>query len=86
MCYNMHIRNKCFNSYTCYKRNNSYQGFNKERAHMTETARELRNKYVREWNAKNKDKVKATQKRYWEKKAAQAAQAQAASMPPAVEA
>lgn len=53
---------------------------------MTETARELRNKYVREWNAKNKDKVKATQKRYWEKKAAQAAQAQAASMPPAVEA
>lgn len=32
-------------------------------------ARKIRNKHNREWRAKNKDRVKAIQKRYWEKKA-----------------
>lgn len=42
---------------------------------MTEQARELRRAYKREWNRKNKDKVKAAQERYWDRKA-QAAQDQ----------
>lgn len=33
------------------------------------SAREARNAYMREWRAKNKDKVKATQDRYWKRKA-----------------
>lgn len=37
---------------------------------MTERAKEARRAYRREWNRKNKDKVKAAQARYWEKKAA----------------
>lgn len=36
---------------------------------MTEEAKKLKNKYAREWRAKNKDKVKAAQLRYWERKA-----------------
>ncbi len=36
---------------------------------MTKEAKEKRNAYYREWRAKNKDKVKAASKRYWEKKA-----------------
>lgn len=36
---------------------------------MTEAAREARRAYKREWNKKNRDKVKAAQDRYWEKKA-----------------
>ncbi len=32
-------------------------------------AREERNAYFREWRAKNKDKVKAINKRYWENRA-----------------
>lgn len=32
-------------------------------------AREERLAYMREWRAKNKDKVRANNKRYWEKKA-----------------
>jgi len=39
---------------------------------MTERAKEARRAYRREWNRKNKDKVKAAQARYWEKKAAAA--------------
>ncbi|RII32132.1 hypothetical protein D2A34_24750 [Clostridium chromiireducens] len=31
-------------------------------------AKEQRNAYMKEWRAKNKDKVKAAQDRYWEKK------------------
>ena len=40
---------------------------------MNEQAKEMRRAYKRAWNAKNKDKVKAAQQRYWERKA-QAAQ------------
>lgn len=35
---------------------------------MDEKAKEARNKYMREWRAKNKDKVKVIQERYWKKK------------------
>lgn len=35
---------------------------------MTEEAREERNRYQREWRAKNKDRVRAIHRRYWEKK------------------
>jgi len=38
---------------------------------MTEQAREARRAYKREWNRKNRDKVKAAQERYWNKKAAE---------------
>lgn len=37
---------------------------------ITEIAREAQRKYQREWRAKNKDKVAAINRRYWEKKAA----------------
>ena len=39
---------------------------------MTDQAREARRLYKKEWNRRNKDKVKAAQARYWEKKAATA--------------
>lgn len=39
---------------------------------MSDKAKELRRAYKREWNRKNKDKVKAAQERYWQKKAAAA--------------
>ena len=39
---------------------------------MTEAAKEARRAYKREWNRKNKDKVKEAQRRYWEKRAAEA--------------
>ena len=38
---------------------------------MTEQAREARRAYKREWNRKNRDKVRAAQERYWNKKAAE---------------
>lgn len=41
---------------------------------MTEAARQARNAYRRNWYHKNKDKARAQVARYWEKKAAQAAQ------------
>ena len=47
----------------------------RERDNMTDQAREARRAYKREWNRKNKDKVKAAQERYWDRKA-QAAQDQ----------
>ncbi|MEW9575824.1 hypothetical protein U9K47_10320 [Bacillus toyonensis] len=31
-------------------------------------AREAKNAYMREWRAKNKEKVKAAQDRYWQKR------------------
>lgn len=37
---------------------------------MDDKAREARKQYMKEWRAKNKDKVKATIERYWNKKAA----------------
>ncbi|MFA9399464.1 MAG: hypothetical protein ACERKV_14535 [Clostridiaceae bacterium] len=36
---------------------------------MNDEAKEIKNKYMREWRTKNKEKVKAAQERYWEKKA-----------------
>lgn len=36
---------------------------------MNKAAKEARRMYIREWQRKNKDKVKAAQARYWEKKA-----------------
>lgn len=38
---------------------------------MNEEAKKARNAYKREWAKKNPDKVKATQERYWTKKAAE---------------
>lgn len=43
---------------------------------MTEAAKEARREYKRQWNARNKDKVREAQARYWERKAARAAQDQ----------
>ena len=37
---------------------------------MTEEAKQARLAYRREWQRKNRDKVKAYNERYWEKKAA----------------
>lgn len=36
-------------------------------------AAEARNAYAREWRAKNKEKVRANNRRYWERKAERAA-------------
>ncbi|WP_017414147.1 hypothetical protein [Clostridium tunisiense] len=36
---------------------------------MDQQIKDARNKYMREWRAKNKDKVKAAQERYWKRKA-----------------
>jgi len=36
---------------------------------IEDIARKLRNEKAREWRIKNKDKVRETNKRYWEKKA-----------------
>ena len=35
---------------------------------MSTRAKEQKNAYMKEWREKNKDKVKAAQERYWEKK------------------
>jgi len=35
---------------------------------MDEEARKARNEYMRLWRAKNKEKLKAIENRYWEKK------------------
>lgn len=53
---------------------------------MTEQARAARRAYKREWNRKNRDKVAAAQRRYWEKKARAAAQDQQTDEPKAQEA
>ena len=37
---------------------------------MTDAARAKRNEYRRKWYAANRDKARATNERYWEKKAA----------------
>ena len=39
---------------------------------MNEKAKEARRAYKREWNRRNRDKVRAAQARYWERKAAAA--------------
>lgn len=41
---------------------------------LTESAKELRRAYRREWYQANRDKVKAAQQRYWERKAAKLAE------------
>lgn len=46
-------------------------------AKLTGAAAEARRAYKREWNRKNRDKVRAAQSRYWERKAQQAAEAAA---------
>ena len=43
---------------------------------LKEKAMELRRAYQREWRTKNKDKVKANNLRYWERKAQKEAQAE----------
>lgn len=43
---------------------------------MNEKAKEARRAYKREWNRRNRDKVRAAQARYWERKAAAAGAAQ----------
>jgi len=57
-------------------------------ATLTDQARELRRQYKREWNRRNRDKVKAAQDRYWERKAQamQAARDQQTDEPKAQEA
>ena len=41
---------------------------------LKEKALELRREYQREWRRRNKDKVRANNLRYWERKAQKAAQ------------
>lgn len=40
---------------------------------MNSEAKKSRNEYYRNWRAKNRDKVKAAQDRYWSKRAAEMA-------------
>lgn len=42
-----------------------------KKENLSTPAVEERRKYFRQWRAKNPDKVKAANRRYWEKKAAQ---------------
>lgn len=35
---------------------------------MNDEVRKLKNEYMKKWRAKNKDKVREAQKRYWNKK------------------
>lgn len=46
-------------------------------AELKELARQEQNKYHREWRAKNRDKVKATNERYWQRRAARLAEQEA---------
>ncbi len=48
---------------------------------MTEEAKKARQEYRREWQRKNKDRVKAYNERYWERKAA-AMKAAKSQLPP----
>ncbi len=41
---------------------------------MTEEAKEAQRKYKRDWQRANKDKVRAQQERYWERRAQMAAE------------
>ena len=41
-----------------------------------EKIRQARNQYAREWRARNRDKVKAANDRYWARKVAASAEAQ----------
>lgn len=44
---------------------------------LKDLARKERNRYHREWRAKNKDRVKAINTRYWAKKALERAEKEA---------
>lgn len=44
------------------------------RQEFSEAARQARNRYARAWRAKNKDSVRASNARYWEKRAAREAE------------
>lgn len=44
-------------------------------AEMTNKAKELRQAYQREWRARNREKIQVYNKRYWERRAAAADQA-----------
>lgn len=48
----------------------------KKGENMTDQAKELRRLYKREWNRNNRDKVRESQRRYWDRKAAEAARDQ----------
>lgn len=54
-----------------------------EKEDLKEKAREMRRAYMREWNRKNKGKLKATRERYWMKKAREAEAAEEAKTAPA---
>lgn len=41
---------------------------------LSKAAKSIRNEYYRQWRAANPDKVRAKNRRYWEKKAAKAAE------------
>lgn len=43
---------------------------------LEERAAEERREYFRQWRAKNKDKVRENNRRYWERRAAKKAQAE----------
>lgn len=43
---------------------------------LEERAREERREYFRQWRAKNPDKVRENNRRYWEKRAAKKARAE----------
>lgn len=45
-----------------------------ENLQLSEEARQARNRYARAWRAKNKDSVRASNARYWEKRAAREAE------------
>jgi hypothetical protein len=51
---------------------------------MNEQAKEARRAYKREWNRRNRDKVKAAQERYWNRRAEAAQDQQKADEPAAV--
>ena len=44
---------------------------------LSEAAKQARREYKREWNRRNRDKVKAAERRYWERKAADSQEAKA---------
>lgn len=48
---------------------------------MNDKAKEMRREYKRQWNRKNKDKVRAAQERYWSRKAAATEQEQQTDEP-----
>lgn len=52
---------------------------------MNEQAKEARRAYKREWNRKNRDKVKAAQERYWNRRAKAATETEATTDEPTIQ-